>query len=527
MGNMIRRNITLFWLLPALVLCGAGREQQVFSQQIENTIDSLSHKIVWVNRRIAQETWKSLTTGQSDSLQFFVDFERYLVSDPQTASKLAQAGSQVTNEEMKRRLYILNSLIQTGRVDQSSAVTDLRDSIYNAYQAFAADFEGEVRSQQFLMNIVRTDPDQSRREMAYRAYTAVGSEVSDMCERLFRLRNQIAQKAGYNNYFSLAFAGRDPGLNDYVALIGKVDSLTAEPYNAILQRLRAQQPTGDVEIWDLYHAYAPALARLDQYIPVDSEMDYAKAGLRDIGIDLDNLPIYLYITEDNAAAPFAMSLIVDSPDDQRIIGNLNAGFQSTQMIMDAIGYAVSSAHTVETDPLFTMIQMQPFKSGIGHIFSDFVADTAWLRRYTATPQTVLNGVVDAERDRRIIELRLLLTDIMFEYESYQNPGRDLNQVYWDMVEKYAYLPRHDDIMPWAADLTFVTDPLSLNDDLIGRIIARQTMHYLYRTNGTVVGNRETRAFLVQNYFRFGSRYGWRELLNRGTTEGFDPAYLVK
>ena len=44
--------------------------------------------------------------------------------------------------------------------------------------------------------------------------------------------------------------------------------------------------------------------------------------------------------------------------------------------------------------------------------------------------------------------------------------------------------------------------------------------------GDMVGNQTISSFLNQNYFRFGSRYDWRELLERGTGSGLNPEFLI-
>jgi Zn-dependent M32 family carboxypeptidase len=72
----------------------------------------------------------------------------------------------------------------------------------------------------------------------------------------------------------------------------------------------------------------------------------------------------------------------------------------------------------------------------------------------------------------------------------------------------------------------VTQPARSPSQLLGEIIARQTLAYLYQANGGVIGTRETRSFLIQNYFRFGSRYDWGELIQRGTGQSLDPQALV-
>ena len=88
------------------------------------------------------------------------------------------------------------------------------------------------------------------------------------------------------------------------------------------------------------------------------------------------------------------------------------------------------------------------------------------------------------------------------------------------------LARHDDIVPWASDMELAANPISRQNQLLGEVIAAQTRAYLTLVNGSVVGNPETRSFLLQNYMRFGARYPWLELLERGTGEEFSAEPLI-
>ena len=128
--------------------------------------------------------------------------------------------------------------------------------------------------------------------------------------------------------------------------------------------------------------------------------------------------------------------------------------------------------------------------------------------------------------RRVIELRLTLVRLQFEYEAYFNSGRDLNKLYWDLFEEYMLLPRHDELLPWATTIEYVVEPALSHTFLLGDIISAQTLAYLERVSGSVLDNTETKAFLVQNYFRFGSRFRWQDLLERGTGEPLNVHHLI-
>lgn len=89
------------------------------------------------------------------------------------------------------------------------------------------------------------------------------------------------------------------------------------------------------------------------------------------------------------------------------------------------------------------------------------------------------------------------------------------------------LVRHDDLAPWASNMELAEHPITGQNQLLGQVIAAQTRAYLTKVNGGVVGNPETRSFLLQNYMRFGARYSWSELLERGTGEKLNHEFLVQ
>jgi peptidyl-dipeptidase A len=116
---------------------------------------------------------------------------------------------------------------------------------------------------------------------------------------------------------------------------------------------------------------------------------------------------------------------------------------------------------------------------------------------------------------------------MFEYEAYLNPNRELNRLYWDLFEQYMLLPRHEDVRPWASLIYYTTHPVYLQNYLYADMIAAQTIDALEDMYGEIVGNESFSSFLNQNYFRFGGRYEWRDLLERGTGERLNPEHLIR
>ena len=524
---MRRAIYVLFLVSLAALLVTSCKEKTATRVNTVDELDSLQHRLLWADERINQETWNAMTTGSADSLDFFVNLRQFVLHSASFSPVWANGETMLSSDENKRRFIILNNEVKEAGIELAPGIRHLRDTLENDFAHYAIDFEGTAPRRSALIRLAESASSRDRRESAWRAVNAIGNDVDKKIERLFRTRNQEARRHRYNNYFALMFAGHQIPSAEYLRLLQKIDSITADPYRQILDFVRQRLGRQDIEIWDIYSPYAAVEQAVNNYFAVDSQMDFINAGLADMGFDLDKLPMYLAVNNDSAGVPFARTLIVHPPEDQRVVGNLNGGVRSAQMLMSALASALNGTYTTEQDRLFASLQVEPWRSGVRSLVTSFCTDTLWLQKYMAVPRDIAEDFGKARHDRFIIGLRLLLTDAMFEYEAYSNPDRDLNSLYWNLFERYTYLPPHQDVKPWAADLVFVSQPLSIQWQMIGELIRRQTLAYLERTNGQVIGTHDTRSFLAQNYFRFGSRYPWTELLERGTGEPLNAEYLIR
>ncbi len=511
----------------ALLLVGGCKEKPLSKNEVMTALNTVEAKINWLNYRLARENWRFYTTGHSDSLKFFEALYNKAVSDQNTINTLQNGRSLLTDETNIRRWELIHSMMAGAGIESRRDISSLRDSLLSLQINYRADFDGEPQTDNFLYATYRTDPDRSRREMAYRAWSSVGDEMADGLSQLFRLRNQSAQRAGYNSYFALSFDLERFDMNEYLSILKRLDSLSDVPYQQILEKIRVKLKTPTPEIWDLAYAYDDVNQRVDSYFPVDSQMIYLETGLEGIGFDLNKLPIYFDLESRPGKSQFAYEFTIKAPYDMRVLANLTQGIYSTRVLTHETGHALHMAFVSQPDDLFSNILSGAWQEGMAQTVAAFMDDRQWLMTYAHMPSQVVDDFLAAKHEQDIINLRMTLVRLTFEFEAYQNANQDLNKLYWDLFERYMRLPRHDDIQPWAAVIHYTTHPVYLQNYLYADMIAAQTMNFLYKNYGTVSANPLVRAFLVQNYFRFGSRYNWRDLLKRGTDENLDPDYLIQ
>ena len=517
------RVLVLVFIALAFVSC---QEETVTSDRVRLVLDSLEHKLSWLNYRLGSEKWTQAITGEADSLAFYENLRDYILSDMSTFNVLNRGEKMLRDEEDSRRLELVRARFLVNIVESQGNIKKLCDSLNDFGNNFKPDFMGEPKKVSEILDVLKNNRNRTNREMAYRVRYEIGQSMESRLERLYRLRNQEARKTGYNNYLALLYGREEFKIVETERLLKKLDSLTANSYLTILEKIRGTLSVGETEIWDIPYYYSGVFNEFDFFFPADSQLKYVATGLAELGFTLNKLPVYLNLETVPGALSDIQAMVIKSPYDQRLAGKVGDGFEGNQTLVKNIGRALYSANIAQEKPLFNYPLDNPWSAAMENIFALIAKDAAWLQKYVPVPAGLIERYRAARQEWNLVNLRLSLVSLEFELEAYKNPRRDLNKVYWDIFEKYTSLPRHDDLKPWATDLNYVNQSLAYQNLLLADMIAAQTLAYLEKNNGTVVGNYETRSFLNQNYFRFGSRYHWREMIQRGTGEELNPRYLL-
>ena len=501
--------------------------KNVAASDILILMDSLEQKIEWLDYRINLERWTYYTTGKKDSLKYYEDLYAYLLSDEETASKIAKGKKNISDDADVTRWEMLNNAFNSPDIESSSKIAALRDSISTIDMNYRADYNGEQKTSNELYKIFRTNRNRSIRESAYKAWTSIGLELSDKMERLFRLRNQAAGKHGYSNYFSFSFKQQSLKLDEYKQLLKNLDELSRAPYQTILEKIKQKLQVNQLQVWDLGYAYADVQNEVDRYFPIDSQMYFIKDALEDIDINIDKLPIYFDLEPREGKSQAAYAFQIKPPHDMRVLGNLTNGLYSTRTLLHEIGHTLYAAHISQKSHLFKNWISGVWTEAIAQIFASLIESKEGLLKYASVPEPVAKRYIEAKHEQDIIYLRTTLVRLQFELQAYTNSQANLNKLYWNLVDEYMMLPRHEDIKPWAALFYYNTHPVYMQNYLYADMITAQTVAYIKNNYTDFEGNAMTKAFLVQNYLRFGSRYDWQNLLERGTEESLKSEYFIK
>ena len=523
--------IPIITVLILVVCCGLWtgcKEEPVVTVNDDPALvlDSLETKLAWVTLRSGQERWLELTGHRADSIDFFADLRRELTSDSRIYGILKDARTHLTDELDQRRLELVLPELVRAHVDAQDITAGVADSLRDFYGTEWCRVDGRVTSLTDAARMVAYGRRRSDREAAYRGLTGLGEQMAGQVGRLIRLRNQVARRLSYNDYLSLYARANRLDLNTYVDLIQLVDSLTRPAYRRLLTELRSGFGSDDFQVWDFANRFANTLSEVDQYFPIDSQMVYARRTFEALGFPLADLPIYLHVGESQTATADLNLLYLQVPHDVRLAGRLAAGFDSYCLLIEALSGGVHATAVDQSDFLLAGQWDEGWSFATASVFRRLCLSNARLQECGAMPAGTIVRFQTARQAVDLLSLRLLLVDAMFEYEAYRSTAGDLNEVYWDLFEQYVELPAHRDLHPWAGKSELTLEPLTFFRRLEGRAAGAQTWKYL-REHYASTENAELGSFLRHNYFRFGARYDWPDLVERATGQPSSAAFIAE
>jgi len=124
----------------------------------------------------------------------------------------------------------------------------------------------------------------------------------------------------------------------------------------------------------------------------------------------------------------------------------------------------------------------------------------------------------------------------FEKALYKDPDADLNELWWDLVEKYQKVRRIDgrDKPDWATKIHICSYPVYYHNYMLGELLASQFLFTIMKEEGVdkikdlrFAGNIKMGKYFVNRVFRPGKKYRWDRLVEYATGESLNPEYFVK
>lgn len=503
--------------------------------------------------------WNAAISGKSDDFEKYsqLDFQyKNLFTDKAEFEKLEKykESGKIKSELLVRQLDLLYNSYLENQIDSTllRKITELESQVENKFSVFRGKIDGKPVTNNEILTVLKNETNSAQRRKAWEASKMVGAEVAADLIELVKLRNQAARALGFENYYVMSLALDEQDETELLAIFDNLAKLTEAPFQELkaeLDAILAKQSGTIPAMLRPWHYHDPFFQEAPMIFEIDLDQYYANQDIKQltekfyqgIGLPVDSIFTHSDIYEKEGKNPHAFCTHIDRAGDVRVLMNLKNDISWMETSLHELGHGVYDGYLDFTLPYLLREPAHAFTTeAIAMFFGRLARNPYWM-------QTML-GLSDAETEQiaamvkkslrlqQIIFSRWCQVMLRFERALYADPAQDLNQLWWDLVEKYQLItrPAHRNQPDWAAKIHFTIAPVYYHNYMLGELMASQLHHHLVKNvlnqeddhGVSYVGSMAAGEFLREHIFQPGRKFMWNDLLRYATGEPLNPRYFV-
>ena len=513
---------------------------------VPHLVADLEARFMDLETRFHEAYWDSQVkaTPETEAGRAEIELElRRLKGDPasyQAISKIAE--DDVHDPVMARQVNVLRRSLTGNQMDDAHrvALVNLGSAVESEFAAFRPTVDGRRFTDNEIHEILDTSDDVSRREDVWRASKEVGHAVAQRVRDLVRTRNEVALSLGFADYYRMSLELQELSEEWLFEKLGELEELTRAPFAAwkegVDTELKRRFNASKVMPWhyaDPFFQEAPREGSVD-LDPFLRPIDPAEASVKTFegwGIDIRPVIDKSDIFPRDLKSQHAFCLDVDrTGKNVRILANVVPGERWTTVMLHESGHA---AYDISFNKRMPYLLRRPthifVTEAIAIMCGRFARDPAWLRDIAGVPSSDVAQLGDSlERANAAESLQFARWGLVmahFERDLYADPEGDLDERWWDHVERLQMIERPDDVPVggWASKIHLAVAPVYYHNYLLGEMLASQLSHTMQKECGGVIGSRSAGEFLTERVFRSGAFMRWDALIEEATGTGLSAA----
>jgi len=458
------------------------------------------------------------------------------------------------NPLLARQLDVMYNAYMANQIEPGllKKIVDLGTQIEKNFSTFRGTIEGDKVTGNDIKEMLKTQTDSAKRKQTWLASKQVGAAVAQDTIRLVKLRNEAARKLGFDNYHTLSLAAGEQDVKEMDRIFEELYELTNAPFARVkgdLDRILAARCGVAVSELMPWHYHDPFFQETPMVYELDLDVYYEDKDVRKlaaefyagIGLPVDSILTRSDLYEREGKNPHAFCEDMDREGDVRILCNLENNEYWMETILHELGHGVYFQYHERGVPYLLREPAHTFTTeAIAMFFGRLSRNPAWMQQMldlSDAQRAEIEKVSDRYAQlKQLIFARWAMVMYNFEKQLYANPDRDLNALWWQMVEKYQLVkkPEGRDEPDWAAKIHLPLYPCYYHNYLLGELLASQlhnhiTHKVLKLESGKdvgYVGRRAAGIFLRAKILEPGATYRWNEMIEKATGEPLTPKYFV-
>lgn len=489
-------------------------------------------KVQKKSKQVRQAEWILETTGSKDAADLKAELEtelRLLFNDKETFEKLVvwSKDPAISDPLLKRQLNVLIRMFKPNLIDKAllEKISQEEANLTLLYSNFRPQVGGQTLSENDIIDILKNENNVQIRQDTWKGSKQIGKVLAPHILKLVDLRNEAANSLGYANYFSMQLELQEV---DESWLFQTLDSLAKNSdaaHSRIIDEINASAarrfnvPIDALGPWAWSEPFGQEdpldVVELDALVKDIDIIETAKRFYHMMDLDVEGI----MKRSDNFERPgknqHAFCTHIDREGDVRTLNNIRPTIKWMETVLHELGHAVyelgfasqlpwllkEPPHTLTTEAMALLAGRQAYRAkSLEHLVDN--------------PDGTLKGKAETSLKRRqLIFSRWVLVMTYFERELYRNPRQNLNQLWWDLVERFQKIKASDCHVDdaWAAKIHMGLAPVYYFSYLLGELFASSLEEQI-----SVFPSSQTGAFLDEKLFKPGNRLSWGALIQHAT-----------
>jgi peptidyl-dipeptidase A len=435
-------------------------------------------------------------------------------------------------------------------------INKLANAIEQKFNTFRAVVGEKALTTADVRRVLKDSTNSERRRAVWEASKEVGKLIEADLKDLVKLRNKAATQLGFDNYHAMQLYVKEQNGKDLIALFDRIDELTREPFAQAKAEIDRQLAKNcNVNVADLmpWHYHDQFFQETPAVFKTDLDRIYAEQDLvrlcadfyRSIDLPIDRV---VEMTGDFRPDPgrknphaFCIDLTRDGTD-VRVLANVVPDEHWMYTLLHEFGHAVYSSINIPAKlPYVLRLEAHTLTTeGVAMMFQKLSRRRAWLEHMgikVENPQDFDETAGKMLRYDLLVFSRWCQVMLRFEKSMYENPDQDLNQLWWDLVERYQQLrrPPGRNAPDYASKIHIVSAPAYYHDYMMGELFAAQLHHAIARkvykgvdpSSVVYSGNKEVGEFMKRYVFEPGRTKTWNELTRFATDADLGPEAFAR
>ena len=462
---------------------------------------------------------------------------------------------EIHDRLLKRQIDLLYNVYAGNQYDNKllEKMLKLSTRIEEEFSTFQAEVRGKKVTDNEVDEILLGSTDSQELEEAWKASKEIGELVAEDVIKLIELRNSDATKLGYKNYHHLSLSLSELKQTGIESLFNELERLTRVEYTSLKEEIdeflskRFDLPKDELMPWHYQGKFfesGPKIYDIDlnSYYADKDVVEIAKNYFGGIGLDIAGLIEKSDLYEKEGKYQSAFCTGIDRDGDIRVLCNVRPDHKWMVVLLHEFGHAVYDKYLSKKLPWPLREPAHIFATeAIAMLFGRFASDPQWLCDVVGISykekKRIELACFKTMKMELLIFVRWSLVMYWFEKAMYENPHRDLNALWWKLIEKYQFLkkPAEWNKPDWASKIHLALYPVYYHNYLLGEVLASQLYYnivekVLSETNGhreSFSGNQHVGSYLKHLFFSYGSLYHWSELIKKATGEKLNPKYFIR